>query len=50
MGADMRIRLVVAAIAFPLLGLVIGGGMPVFLTVGGICLLAALIGYATQRD
>lgn len=48
--SDMRLRLVIAAVVLPLLGLAIGDeAVPVGFVVGGICLLAGLIGYATQR-
>lgn len=47
----MRLRLVIAGFVLPLLGLVLGDeALPVLLVIGGICLLAGLIGYATQRD
>ncbi len=54
MAADTRVRLVVAGVLLPLLALAFGpDAQPVFgglLVVGVVCLLAGLIGYATQRD
>lgn len=49
---DMRLRLVLAGVLLPLLGLVFGpDAEPLrtgLLVVGGICLLAGLIGYAVS--
>lgn len=47
----MRLRLVLAGVLLPLLGFVFDDGLgSVLFVVGGICLLAGLIGYASQRD
>lgn len=44
-------RLVLAGVLLPLLGFVFGDGLgSVLFVVGGICLLAGLVGYATQRE
>lgn len=54
MAADMRLRLVLAGVLLPLLAVLFGSDSGpldlVLLIAGGICLLAGLIGYATQRD
>lgn len=44
---DMPLRLVIAGVLLGALALLFGNA-PVLLAVAGICLLAGLIGYATQ--
>lgn len=54
MASDMRVRLLIAAALLPLLGLLFGADSEPLrsglLVTGGVCLLASLIGYATQRE
>lgn len=49
--SDTQIRLVIAGVVLPLVGLAIGEqAIAVGCVVGAICLLAGLIGWATQRE